>query len=81
MRNLNYEIAQAEQRVQCAQEAIANHSREWNGADRNTCFAKEDMKLKQKELNDAYATLYNLRAQQPVKSTGWRLAYVASAAS
>ena len=78
MFNLDHEISKAETRVQLAQEAIANHSREWTGADRNTCFAREDMQRKQDELRDAKATLYNLRAQKPLKTSGWKLAYIAS---
>ena len=78
MASLDQQIAQAEKRVQSALDAIARHSQEWRGAERNTTFAKEDMQRKQKELNDASATLYNLRAQKPVKTSGWRLAYVAS---
>lgn len=78
MMNLDQEIAQAEKRVQNALDSIARHPQEWRGAERNTSFAKEDMQRKQIELNDANATLYNLRAQKPVQSTGWRLAYVAS---
>ena len=77
MSSIETQIAQAEQRVQAAREAIANHSREWQGADRNTCFAQEDLQRKQQELRDANATLYNLRAQKPVKSNGWKLAYIA----
>ena len=78
MANLDHEIAQAELRVQNALDAIARHPQEWRGAERNTTFAKEDMQRKQIELNNASATLYNLRAQKSVKTSGWRLAYVAS---
>ena len=76
MSSIDIQIAQAEQRVQAAREAIARHPREWTGADRNTCFAQEDLRSKRQELRDANATLYNLRAQKPIKSSGWKLAYV-----
>lgn len=76
MNSAEMQIAQAEQRVQAAHEAIARHPREWTGADRNTCFAQEDLQRRRQELRDAQATLYNLRAQKPVKSSGWKLAYV-----
>jgi hypothetical protein len=78
MYSIDYEIEQAEKRVQNALDAIASHPREWRGAERNTTFAIEDMQRKQNELRDARATLYNLRAQKPLKTSGWKLAYVAA---
>ena len=77
MSSIEIQIAQAEQRVKAAEDAIAMHSQEWRGAERNTTFARDDMKRKKQELADAEATLYNLRAQKPVKSNVWKLAYIA----